>query len=150
MTNGSGVMISASSGCGWNSFLDRTRYLENFGIWAYFQWKTRRTLNTEVIENFITLLTKGRTQNFYFDWRSHGQLKLIGPTIYDFPFESISIFLSLVTFVGLHGFQSSSYWCTCICEILTKCGSYMFLTKRKALPNIDGVHIIGGKSHSPP
>jgi hypothetical protein len=31
-----------------------------------------------------------------------------------------------------------------------KCWSYTFLTKRKALPNIDGVCIVGRKLHSSP
>jgi hypothetical protein len=107
-------------------------------------------LNIEVIDNFVAFLTRGRTQNFDFERRSYDQLKLIGPTRYDFQFELISSFLSVVTFIGLDGFQSSSYLCTCICEIMTKCWSYTFLTKRKALPNIDDIRIIGVKSHSSP
>jgi hypothetical protein len=57
-------------------------------------------------------------------------------------------FFSVLTFVGLNGFQSSSSLCTCICKIMTTCWSYKFLIEIKVLPNIDGVRIISGKSHS--
>jgi hypothetical protein len=33
---------------------------------------------------------------------------------------------------------------------MTICRFYPFLNKKKVLPNIDDVHIIGGKSHSSP
>jgi hypothetical protein len=36
----------------------------------------------------------------------------------------------VITFIGLDGFQSSSYLCTCICKIMTKCQSYTFLAKK--------------------
>jgi cytochrome c oxidase subunit IV len=38
-------------------------------------------------------------------------------------------FLSVITFIELNGFQSSSSLCTCICEIMTECWFYTFLTK---------------------
>jgi hypothetical protein len=42
------------------------------------------TLNIGIIENFITFLTSGRTQNFDFELRRYHQLKLIELTRYDF------------------------------------------------------------------
>jgi hypothetical protein len=59
-------------------------------------------------------------------------------------------FLSVITFIELNGFQSSSSLCTCICEIMTECWFYTFLTKSNLFTNIDGVRIVGGKSYSSP
>jgi hypothetical protein len=44
--------------------LDRSNGLVKFEIYAHFQGNSGRTLNTKILENFITLLTVGRTQNF--------------------------------------------------------------------------------------
>jgi hypothetical protein len=41
-------------------------------------------LNTEVIENFITFLMSGRTQNFNYEPRSYDQLNLIELIRYNF------------------------------------------------------------------
>jgi hypothetical protein len=65
-----GVLLTFISG--------QKRYLDKFEIWAYFQWKTGRTLNTWIIE--------------HFEQRSYVQLKLIEFTRYNFQFESISSF----------------------------------------------------------
>jgi hypothetical protein len=46
------------------SVLDRLSYLDKFGPSAQFQKNYGITLNTKILENFITLLTVGRTQNF--------------------------------------------------------------------------------------
>jgi hypothetical protein len=46
------------------SVLDRSGYLVKFGVYAYFQWRTGGAMNTKVLDNFITFLTRGRTQNF--------------------------------------------------------------------------------------
>jgi hypothetical protein len=94
-TNDSGVMVPESWECCWHSFLDRTRYLDTFGIWAYLEWKTGRTLNTGIIEHFINFLTRGRTQNFDSERRSYVQLKLIEFRRFDFQFKSISSFFQL-------------------------------------------------------
>jgi hypothetical protein len=45
------------------SVLDRSGYLVKFGVDAHFQWGTGGDMNTRVLDNFITFLTKGRTQN---------------------------------------------------------------------------------------
>jgi hypothetical protein len=46
------------------SVLDRSGYLVKFGVGAFFQWGTGGSMNIRVLENFITFLTMGRTQNF--------------------------------------------------------------------------------------
>jgi hypothetical protein len=33
---------------------------------------------------------------------------------------------------------------------MTQCRSYLFLTKKKLLPHISGIRIVGGKLHSTP
>jgi hypothetical protein len=47
-------------------------------------------MNTKVLDNFITFLTRGRTQNFNFERRNYDYLKLIELTRYDFQFKLIS------------------------------------------------------------
>jgi hypothetical protein len=54
-------MITAIWGAAENPFLDRSSYMDKFGLSAHFQWKTVRTWNTKIIEHFITFLTRGRT-----------------------------------------------------------------------------------------
>jgi hypothetical protein len=44
------------------SVLDRSGRLDKLGLYAHFQ-KNSRTPNTKILENFITFLTVGRTQN---------------------------------------------------------------------------------------
>jgi hypothetical protein len=46
-------------------------------------------LNTGIIENFLTFLTRGRTQIFDFKQRSYDWWKLVELTRYDFQLESI-------------------------------------------------------------
>jgi hypothetical protein len=77
-----------------------------------------RTLNVWVIENFITFLTDGRTQDFDSEARSYAQLKLVELKRYDFQFKLIFKFLSVLIFIRFNGPQSSSYSCTCVCEIM--------------------------------
>jgi hypothetical protein len=65
MPNDSGVMVTASWGVAEIlSFQNRSNYLDKFGAYAYFQWRTRRAMNTKVLENFISFLMRGRTQGF--------------------------------------------------------------------------------------
>jgi hypothetical protein len=45
--------------------------LHNSELYAYIQRKSERTPNTRVLENFITLLARGRTQNFDLERRSY-------------------------------------------------------------------------------
>jgi hypothetical protein len=71
-------------------------------------------MNTRVLENFITFLTMGRTQNSDLERRNFDRLRLNDIIRYDFHFELISSFFRFLTFVRLKGFQSSSYSCTCI------------------------------------
>jgi hypothetical protein len=47
-------------------------------------------MNTKVLENFITFLMRGRTQNFDLERRRYDWLKLIEFTRYDFHFKLIS------------------------------------------------------------
>jgi hypothetical protein len=64
----------------WNleeaSILDTSGYL--------VQWETGGAMNTRVLENFITFLTMGRTQNFDLERRNFERLKLNGLVRYDF------------------------------------------------------------------
>jgi hypothetical protein len=57
------------------SVLDRSGYLVKFRVDAYFQWGTRGAMNTRVLENLITFLTMGRTQNFDLERRNYDRLK---------------------------------------------------------------------------
>jgi hypothetical protein len=93
-------------------------------------------MNIKVLENFITFLTRGRTQGFDSERRSYDQLKLIELTIYDFLIRVDFKFLSILTFIGLHGFQSPSYPCTCICKIMTKAGLIRSSPKEKFIKYI--------------
>jgi hypothetical protein len=67
------------------SVLDRSGYLVKFGVGAYFQWGTGGAMNTRVLENFITFLTMGRTQNSDLERRNYDRLKLGSVTSYGFP-----------------------------------------------------------------
>jgi hypothetical protein len=89
-----------------------------------------------VVELRISILNKKVTIEFVGSYKIQFLIQI------DFKF------LSVVTFVGLTGFQSSSSLCTCICEIIITCQSYTFLTEIKVLANIDDVCIISDKSHS--
>jgi hypothetical protein len=105
------------------SVLDRSGYLVKFRVYAYFHWRTGGAMNTKVLENFIAFLTMGRTQNFDLEQRNYDQLKLNGLIRYDFfHFGLISSFFRFLTFVRLKGFRSSSYSCTCICNIMIYVG----------------------------
>jgi hypothetical protein len=66
------------------SFQNRLSYLDKFGLYAYFQWRTGRAMNTKVLENFLTFLTVGKTQNFGLEEESYDQLKLGSITSYGF------------------------------------------------------------------
>jgi hypothetical protein len=46
--------------------------------------KTGRTMNTMILENFITFLTRGRTQNFDLEQRNYDHLRLSDITRYGF------------------------------------------------------------------
>jgi hypothetical protein len=48
------------------SILDRSNCPDKFGLYAHFQKNSERTSNTKILENFVTFLTLGRTQNFDF------------------------------------------------------------------------------------
>jgi hypothetical protein len=39
------------------SFQNRLSYLDKFRLYTYFQWRTRRAMNTKVLENFVIFLT---------------------------------------------------------------------------------------------
>jgi hypothetical protein len=55
----------------WNleevSVLDRSNCLDKFGLWDHFQTIFGETVNTKILENFVTFLTVGRTQNLVSD-----------------------------------------------------------------------------------
>jgi hypothetical protein len=76
-------------------------------------------MNTKVLDNFITFLKMGRTQNFDLERRNYDRLNLNDIMRYDFHFELILSFFRFFTFVRLKSFQSSSYSCKCICKLLT-------------------------------
>jgi hypothetical protein len=46
------------------SVLDMSNCLDKFGLYAHFQKNSERTLNTKILENFVTFLMEGKTQNF--------------------------------------------------------------------------------------
>jgi hypothetical protein len=66
-------------------------------------------MNTKVLDNFIAFLTRGRTQSFDSEQRSYDQLNLVDFISYDFLIQNNFKFLSILTFIGLNGFQISSY-----------------------------------------
>jgi hypothetical protein len=53
-------------------------------------------MNTKVLENFITFLTRGRAQNFDFELRSYDRLKLSDNSRYGF-----FLFCIILSFLGL-------------------------------------------------
>jgi hypothetical protein len=57
---------------------------------------SERTLNTKIIENFITFLTRGRTLNSDLKRRNYDRLKLNDIMGYDCHFELISSFFWFV------------------------------------------------------
>jgi hypothetical protein len=69
-------------------------------------------MNTRVLENFITFLMMGRTQNFDLERRNYDRLKLNGLARYDFFLLRVNLKFLLVRF------QSSSYSCKCIVNIM--------------------------------
>jgi hypothetical protein len=69
---------------GGGSVLDRSNCLDNFGFWAQFHKNSGWTLNTKILENFVSFLTVGKTQNFDLGRRNYDQLKLNGLLRYDF------------------------------------------------------------------
>jgi hypothetical protein len=62
-----------------------------------------------VIKNFITFLTRGRTQSFDSERRSYDQLKLVDFTRYDFLIRIDFKFLSILTFIGLNACKIMTY-----------------------------------------
>jgi hypothetical protein len=66
------------------SVLERSGYLVKFRVDTYFHWETGGAMNTRVLENFITFLTMGITQNFDLSYGSYGQLKWGSITSYGF------------------------------------------------------------------
>jgi hypothetical protein len=104
--------------------------------------KSKKTLNIKVVGNFINSLKRVKTQNFDIGRRNHEAVKLVGFSIYDFELESI--FLKFLLVFKLRFLMQ--YECMMPCT----CWPYMFLTKRKCLPNIDVVRIVSNKSHSTP
>jgi hypothetical protein len=93
--------------------------------------KSRRTLSTKILENFINFLTRGRTLNSDLEQRNYDRLKLDDIIGYGFHFELILSFFRFLTFVGLKGFQGSSYSCTCVCKIMPYVGPIRSLAKEK-------------------
>jgi hypothetical protein len=88
-------------------------------------------MNTKALEHFITFLRRSRTESFDSERISYDQLKLVDFTKYDFFTRIAFKFLSILSFVGLNGFQSSSYSCTCICNIMSYVGPIYFSAKEK-------------------
>jgi hypothetical protein len=92
-TNYSGVMVPKI--CRWlleiliepNDVIYRLRNL------SLIKAKFGETLNIEVVGNFISLLKRVETQNFYTGRRKHEGLNLIGFLRYDFNLELIFKFL---------------------------------------------------------
>jgi hypothetical protein len=73
-----------------------------------------------------------RTQSLDPKQKNYDRLKLIDLTRYAFlNLNQLQVSL-VITFIGLDGFQSSSSLCTYICEIMTICWYYTFLTNRKS------------------
>jgi hypothetical protein len=114
-------------------FLDRSRYLGKFEIWAHLQWRTDKILNTKVIEHFITFLMRGRTQ-FWSRMKKlrPAEVKRHYKIIFSY-FELISSFFrfvltwiewlsTFILFMHMHMQNHDTY------------RSYPFLTKRKVCP----------------
>jgi hypothetical protein len=60
-----------------------------------FEMRSKLTLNTKVIGDFISSLEMVETQNFDTGWKNNEGLKLIGFSRYDFQLKSIIKFLSI-------------------------------------------------------
>jgi hypothetical protein len=88
-------------------------------------------MNIKVLENFITFLTRGRTQGFDSERRSYDQLKLIELTRYDF-FNSSRFQVPFdFNFHWIAWFSKSILSMHMHMEDHDKSRSYTFLTKRK-------------------
>jgi hypothetical protein len=110
------------------SVLDRSGYLVKFRIGTYFQWGTVGAMNTRVLENFVTFLTMGRTQNFDLERRNYDRLKLNGLVRYNF----LLLFLLCVNFKFLLvRFQRLYYSYKCICNIMQYVGHIRSSQKEK-------------------
>jgi hypothetical protein len=93
-------------------------------------------LNIKIIGNYINSLKRVKTHNFDVGRTKREGLKLKGFLSYDFELESIFKFplVFMVCFL-------MQYECVMSCNM-----SVLYvLTKRKSLPNIDGVCVVGGK-----
>jgi hypothetical protein len=71
------------------------------------------------IEDFRTFSMRGRTQGFNFEQESYDRLKFIELIRYVYSFQVDFKLISILTFVGLKSFQSSSHSGICKCKIMT-------------------------------
>jgi hypothetical protein len=140
-TNYSGVMVPDS--CQWLlEILIKPNgviyWLRNLSL---IEAKSRETLNIEVVGNSTSLLKRVQTQNFDTGWRNHKGSKLMGFSRYDFELESI--FFKFLLFFRVRFLMQ--YECMMSSNMSAL---YVPHQKKKILPNIDSVCIVGGKSRS--
>jgi hypothetical protein len=103
--------------------------------------RPKETLNINVIGDFINSPKRVETQNFDIGRRNFEAVKLVGFSRYDYDLELI--FKILLVFKICFLMQ---YECMMSCDMSSLYVPY----QKKRLPNIDGIRIIGGNSHSSP
>jgi hypothetical protein len=103
------------------SVLDRSGYLVKFIVGAYFQWGTGGAMDTRVLENFITFLMMGRTQNSDLGRRNYDRLKLNGLVRYDFfSFFYFGLISSFFWFVSkVHLIHTNAYATSCNMSVIS-------------------------------
>jgi hypothetical protein len=119
---------------------DVTSRLRDLGL---NEARLEETLNIEIIGNYVSFLKRLKTQNFNIGQRNHGALKLEGFSRYEFELESIFKFLLVFSFQGS---LLDAIW---MYDAMQHVGPICSSPKEK-LPNIDGVCVVGGDSHSSP
>jgi hypothetical protein len=82
------------------SVLNRSNCLANFWTLGHLQKNSSGTLNTKILENFISFLTMGRTLDSDIEQRNYDWLKLNDIIRYDFLIFKFNFeFLSVLTFI---------------------------------------------------
>jgi hypothetical protein len=102
--------------------------------------RTKETLNIKIVGDFINSLKRVGTQNFDIRRRNYEAVNFIGFSRYDYDLELI-FFKFLLVF-------KICFWMQHECMMSCNMSALYVPHQNKRLPNIDGVCIIGGNSHS--
>jgi hypothetical protein len=100
------------------------------------------TRNKKVTWDYMSLLKRVRAPNFTIRRKGHVVLKLEGCLRWGFELESIFKFLMIFKVRSL-----IQYECMMSCNVSAL---YVPHQKKKGSPNIDGIRVVGGNSHSSP